>query len=330
MKVAFYSTCPYDIEYFQHTQSSHHFTFIKKILDESTMELAVGHDAICISPSDVVDRSIVKVLISLKIGLILVRSSSLDNIDTYATDYASITVKYLPGYSPQAVAEYAAALLISLNRKTHLAFQRMHTGNFSIEGLMGYNLNRKTIGIIGMGRIGFAFSNIMKGFGCYILANDLRKNIISPSEDVHYVALSHLLEQSDIISLHCTVNDTSKNIINEETLKKMKPGAVLINTSRGKLVDSQAVLKALKEGALGAYGADVYEHGNKIFNHTFKSAEEIDDPVLKELIQQPNVLLTFHQAFLTKEALQQVVRTVINELTYYEGLKDGSATHLMV
>lgn len=330
MRVAFYSTRFYDIEYFQPVQSSHHFTFIKEIFDATTVQLAKDHDAVCISASDLADKALIEELRLLKIGLIMVRSSTLDNVDTHAAHHANITIKFLPGYSPQAIAEFTAALLLGLNRKTHLAFEKTHTGNFSVKGLMGYNLHKKAVGIIGMGRIGQAFAGIMKGFDCRILANDLKKSAIPVPGNMQYVTLSYLLEHADIISLHCSLDEANTYMINKEALEKIKPGAILINTARGKLVDSKAILEALKKGSLGGYAADVYENESKIFYHTFNSVDEIDDPVLKELIQQPNVLLTAHQAYLTKEAMYQIARTTIHELTYYESLHDESASRLMI
>ena len=330
MKVAFFSAHAYDIAYFEGNQSSHQFTFIKEKLDPVTARHAEGMDAICIAATDMADEAVMTELNKMGIRLIMVRASGLDNVDAHAADKAGVVLKYLPGYSPQAIAEHTAALLLALNRNIHLAHERVCKGDFSIEGLMGFNLCNKTVGIVGIGRIGYAFAGIMKGFGCHILVSDTKQHVNITHNDMQLVSLSDLLRKSDIISLHCSLNDTSKAIINAQALRLVKPGAFLINTARGKLVDTNAVLEALDKGFLGAYGADVYAHESSFFYQTFKSAAEVNDPVLQALIRHPRVLLTAHQAFFTREAMQQMTRTVINELTYHENLTSGSADRLMI
>jgi len=329
MRVTFYSAHAYDIAYFEGNQSYHQFSFVKERLDLATARYAEGMDAICIASTDVADKAVITMLNKLRIGLIIVRSSGLDNIDTNAADNAGIALKCLPGYSPQAIAEHAAALLLTLNRNIHLARERVLKGDFSIEGLMGFNLYNKTVGIVGIGRVGYAFSRIMKGFGCRILGFDTKQNL-SAYDDIQLVSFVDLLQGSDIISLHCSLNDTSKSIINAQALELIKPGALLINVAQGKLVDTKAVLTALNKGTLGAYVTDVYEDESNFFYQTFQSIEKLTDPLLKMLIQHPNVLLTSHQAFFTKEAMQQMTCTIINELTYYESLTGGLADRLII
>lgn len=329
MRVTFYSTHAYDIAYFEGNQSYHQFSFVKERLGLATARYAEGMDAICIASTDVADKAVITMLNKLRIGLIIVRSSGLDNIDTNAADNAGIALKCLPGYSPQAIAEHAAALLLTLNRNIHLARERVLKGDFSIEGLMGFNLYNKTVGIVGVGRVGYAFSRIMKGFGCRILGFDTKQNL-SAYDDIQLVSFVDLLQGSDIISLHCSLNDTSKSIINAQALELIKPGALLINVAQGKLVDTKAVLTALNKGTLGAYVTDVYEDESNFFYQTFQSIEKLTDPLLKMLIQHPNVLLTSHQAFFTKEAMQQMTCTIINELTYYESLTGGLADRLII
>jgi D-lactate dehydrogenase len=330
MKVAFFSARPYDIEYFEDKRSPHQFTFIMEKLDPVTVKLAGNHEAICISSLDIADEPVLNSLCDMKINFIIVRASGIDNVDMAAAYHNDITVKWLPGYSPRAIAEHAVTLLLTLNRKIHIASERIRNGNFSIDDLMGFNLYDKTVGIVGKGRIGNAFAEIMKGFGCHILVNDTKQNINIIHDGLQIVSLSELLQQSDIISLHCSLDDSSKAMINTQTLQLVKPGAVLINTARGKLVDTKAVLEALDKGPLGAYAADVYENESMFFHQAFKFLDEIPDPVLKTLIQHPRVLLTAHQAFFTREAMQQMARTVINELTYQESLTGGLSDRLMI
>ncbi len=330
MKVAFFSARDYDIAYFDGNRSPHQFTFIKEKLDPVTVFLAKGMDAVCIAATDLADNAVIAAINKLEIRFMMVRSSSLDKVDTNAADKAGIVIKYLPGYSPQAIAEHAVALLLALNRNVHLAYERIMKGNFSIEGLMGFNLRDKTVGIVGLGRIGQVFANIMKGFGCHIIVNDTKQNVNITHSDMQFVSLPKLLQSSDIISLHCSLNDTSGAILNTQTLQLIKPGTFLINTARGKLVDTKAVLEGLNNGILGAYGADVYAQEHHFFNQTFESVNDLNDPDLRALIQHPRVLLTARQAYFAREAMKQMTRTVIKELTYQESLSGSSTDRLMI
>lgn len=326
MQVAFFDTHAYDMPYYKDSPSGHRFTFIEAGLSLDTVPLARGHEAVCVSIYDRLEESVLEALAALDVKLAVVRSSGVELVDFEAAKKHKITVKWLPGYSPEAIAEHAVALILTLNRKIHLVWQRVCQGDFSIQWPAGFNLYRKTIGIIGMGRVGYAFARIMKGFGCRLLAHDVQEFENLAAEGIEYTSLEDLLKRSDIISLHATLNHSNACIINRNTLQLMKPGAILINTARGGLVDTTAVLTSLKNRQLDAYGADVYEKESGIFSHTFKSIEQAGDPLLKELTLQPNVLLTAHQAFFTKEALHQMARTIINELTFYEELflKPGS------
>jgi len=330
MKVAFFSAKPYDIEAFKEDNPRHDIQFLSEGLDSDTAKLANDSDALCISPNDQVNDLTLKNLTPGKPSLIVVRSSGFDNVDFNAAQRHRITVKWLPGFAPHAIAEHAVALLLSLVRKTPQIFERVQHGNFSIEGLMGFNLYGKTVGIIGMGRIGSCFARIMLGFGCNVLAYDPVKKNDLISDGVTYVSLKKIFEQSDIISLHCALNEFNTGIISRSVLKSVKPDLILINTARGNLVDTTAVLDALKEHRISGYGADVYEKEGNAFYHKFESLRKVNDPLLVSLIKQPGVLLTPHLGFLTFEAMQQVARTVINELTYYENMNNGSADRLMV
>lgn len=330
MKVAYFSSKPYDIEAFKENNPRHDFHFFSESLNDKTAKLAKDSDALCISPNDQVNDLTLKNLTPGKTSLIVVRSSGFDNVDFNAAERRQITVKWLPGFAPHAIAEHAVALLLSLNRKTPQTFERVQQGDLSVEGLMGFNLFEKTVGVIGMGRIGRTFARIMLGFGCKVIAYDEVKNNGSIAEGVAYVSLKELFKQSDIISLHCDLNESNSGIVSRTALKSVKPNLILINTARGKLVDTKAVLDALKDHRISGYGADVYENEEDAFYHKFGSLDKINDPLLVSLIRQPGVLLTPHLGFLTFEAMQQVARTVINELTYYENQNNGSADRLII
>jgi D-lactate dehydrogenase len=330
MKVAYYSAMPYDIEAFREDHPRHDIEFFTESLNADTAKLAEDSDALCISPNNKVTDLTLKNLTSGKPSLIVVRSLSFDNIDINEAQRYQITVKGLAGFAPHAIAEHAVALLLSLNRRIPQAYERVNQGDFSAEGLMGFNLYRKTVGIIGLGRIGSTFAGIVHGFGCKVIAFDPLKKADSAIEDITFVSLKELFKQSDIISLHCDQNELSSGIISREALKSAKPDLILINTARGELVDTEAVLDALKEHRISGYGADVYANEGNVFYHKFNSLEDVNDPLLASLIRQPGVLLTPHIGFLTAEAMQQVARTVINELTYYENLTNGTADQLII
>lgn len=322
MKVAFYSAEDYVQKAFEANESVHSFHFIRERLDEETANLAAGFDALCVSPHDHVNERTLKILVKQNIALIIVRSSGFDNVNFKVAEKYKIPVKWLPGFAPHAIAEHAVALLLTLNRKIHLTYEKIMQGDFMIRGQMGFNLQGKTIGVIGMGRIGFTFAKIMLGFGCKVIAFDESKKNDYIHPGIVYVSLKELLQQSHIISMHCNLNEANTRIINQDTLKDVRPGAVIVNTARGKLVDTKAILEALKKDKLGGYAADVYESEQDIFHKKFSSLNKIKDPLLKELIRNPKVLFTPHQAFYTREAMKQMVQTVVNELTYFEGLNE--------
>lgn len=331
MKVAYFSAKPHDIEAFEKHNSGHDFQFFPESLNDKTIKLANSADALCVSPNDTVNEFTLKNLTQQgKPSLIIVRSISFDNVDLNAAQRYQITVKGLPGFAPHAIAEHAVALLLSLNRRIPQAFERINQGYFSVEGLMGFNLCKKTVGIIGLGRIGSTFARIMLGFGCKIIAFDPLKRVDPTIEDITFVPLKELFKQSDIISLHCEQNEISSGIISRAALQSVRPNLILINTAGGELVDTEAVLNALKEHRISGYGADVYANEKNVFYHKFDSLEEVNDTLLISLIRQPGVLLTPHIGFLTSEAMHQVARTVINELTYFENLTNGTADQLII
>jgi D-lactate dehydrogenase len=234
-----------------------------------------------------------------------------------AAENNGITILRVPAYSPEAVAEHALALILTLNRKTHKAYNRVREGNFSLERLVGFNISGKTLGIIGTGAIGKAFIKLLKGFNATVVAYDPYPSDELQKQGIRYTTLEELLSLSDIISLHCPLTPETKNMINAQTLEHVKPGAMLINTSRGKLIDTEAVIQSLRDKKLGSLGIDVYAEEEKLF---FKDLSEmiIDDDVISRLISLPNVLITAHQAFLTREALEQIAETTLQNLTDFE------------
>jgi D-lactate dehydrogenase len=241
----------------------------------------------------------------------------LDNVDQVALHDLNITLLYIPGYSPYSVAEQAVALLMGLLRHIPEAHQRVLTGNFSVDGLMGSDLHSKTVGIVGTGRIGKAFTRIMQGFGCKLLAYDIRPDRRLLESGVQYVSLRELLHASDVVSLFCPLTPLPEFLIDEQTLSIMKPGAILVNTGRGRLVKTTAVLDALDNDRLAGYAADVYERERAWFHYNF-SDKTIDDELLNRLRMHPRVLLTAHQGFLTEEAMQQISRSLLNQFSFYE------------
>ena len=251
------------------------------------------------------------------IQLIALRCAGYNNIDLKAAAEKNIKVMRVPAYSPQAVAEHAVALILTLNRKTHKAYNRVRENNFSLEKLTGFNLYGKTVGVIGTGIIGQCFAKIMLGFGCKVLAYDIKPNEELKASGVDYVELETLLETSDIISLHCPLNEHTHHLLNAEAFEKMKDGAMLINTGRGALIDTSAVVEALKSEKLGYLGIDVYEQESGLFFNDLSETVNKDDDFLR-LMSFPNVLITGHQGFFTKEALEQIAQVTLKNLTDFE------------
>jgi len=317
MRVAIFSTKQYDREYLDKANESHELVYFESSLSLKAIKLAEGFDAVCVFVNDPITRDVVHALSALGIRLIVLRCAGFNNVDIEETVRKHITVLRVPAYSPNAVAEHAVALILTLNRKTHKAYNRVREGNFSIERLAGFDIAGKTTGIIGTGKIGATFAGIMKGFGSKIIAHDLYPNKELISEGIEYLSLEEVFTRSDIISLHCPLTPETNQMINRNTLKLMKKGAMLINTSRGKLVDTEAVIDALKEGRLGYLGIDVYEQEEKLF---FKDLSEIiiTDDKISRLMTFPNVLVTAHQAYFTENALTQIARVTIQNITDFE------------
>lgn len=315
MKIAFFSALPFEQSWF-HSASNHEIIFIPQALSLQTAELAYGARAVCAFVNDDLSRPVLQVLKKMGISVVGMRCVGLDNVDRQAIDELGITLLTIPGHSPYSVAEQAVALLLGLIRHIPAASERVQAGNFSIDGLMGSDLHGKTVGIIGTGRIGKVFARIMLGFGCTVIAYDIRHDPQLMEAGVQYVLLSDLLQRSDVISLHCPLTTLTERIIHAESLSALKPSVVLVNTARGRLVDTEALLDALDAGKLAGYAADVYEHERAYFHFDY-SEKAIDDAVLNRLRHHPRVLLTAHQAFLTDDALKQMARNLLNQFTFY-------------
>jgi D-lactate dehydrogenase len=315
MKITFFSAKPYDIEFFNN--ENEHFGFeieyFETHLGPHIINAVTKTDAICVFVNDKVNAQVIESLAKQGVKVIALRCAGFNNVDLAAAKSHGIQVCRVPAYSPQAVSEHAVAMLLTLNRKTHKAYNRVREQNFSLQGLLGFDVHNKTIGVVGTGNIGKAFCKIMLGFGCTVIASDLYPNDELKNLGVSYLPLPDVLSQSDIISLHCPLNDQTKYMINKETIKSMKPGVMLINTSRGGLIDSKAAIKGLKSGHIGYLGIDVYEQEEKLFFRDL-STQIIDDDVIQRLMSFPNVLITAHQAFFTEDALKQISDITLNNI----------------
>lgn len=315
MKVAFFDTKPYDRIWFEPLakEYGYDFKFFEYKLNLETASLVNGYDAVCAFVNDTLDKDVIELLYQKQIKLIVMRCAGYNNVDVKAA-YKKLHIMRVPSYSPSAVAEHAAALLLTLNRKTHRAYLRTRDNNFSIAGLMGMDLKGKTVGVIGTGKIGQAFISICKGFQMRVLAYDAypQSNL-----DVTYVALDELFEKSDIISLHCPLTKETKHIISAENIEKMREGIILLNTSRGGLIDSEALIEGLKSKKIGGAGLDVYEEEGEYFFEDF-SEEIVEDDYLARLLTFPNVLITSHQGFFTREAMQEIAIVTMENLRTFE------------
>jgi len=321
MKIAFFSTKSYDREFFDHYVTTHEIIYFEARLDKQTASLAAGCNAVCVFVNDKLSRNTIIELKKTGIQLIALRSAGFNNVDLAAAKENGIPVVRVPAYSPFAVAEHAVALMLTLNRKTHKAYNRVREGNFSLERLTGFDLHGKTVGVIGTGKIGQIFCDIMMGFGCNVLAFDLIVHQPTVAKGVTYLPLVDIFEQADIISLHCPLNEQTKYIINEKTIEMMKKGVMLINTSRGALIDTSAAIHGLKSGRIGYLGLDVYEQEEKLF---FKDLSEniIQDDEILRLLSFPNVLITSHQGFFTEEALTQIAQITLKNIDDFESGKE--------
>lgn len=325
MRIAVFSSQPYDRRSLQEANRQHgilaaELVFHSEALSLQSAVLAQGCTAVCVFVNDVLDAPVLEALAGLGVRAILLRCAGFNNLDTAAAARLKLFVARVPAYSPEAVAEHTLALVLTLNRKTHRAYNRVREGNFALDGLLGYNLHGKTVGLVGLGKIGMAAARIFRGFGCRVLGHDPYP---PPAfgETGTVAPLDELLAASDIVSLHCPLTPATHHLIDRAALARMKPGAMLVNTSRGALIDTFAVIDALKSCRLGALAIDVYEQESELFFHDH-SGEIIADDAFGRLQTFPNVLITGHQGFFTAEALHEIAETTFFNLACFHNGAD--------
>lgn len=316
--ITVFSSKPYDRRYLTEANAKHghELRFIEARLDETTAALAQG-TVVCAFVNDRLNAAVLASLRTAGVEMIALRSAGFNNVDLEAARTSGMTIARVPAYSPNSVAEHAAALVLSLNRRTHKAYARVREGNFSLEGLSGFDLFDRVVGVVGTGRIGAAFARIMNGFGCKLLAFDPAANPDCVALGVAYVELQELLARADVISLHCPLTKETRHLIDEAAVGRMKPGVMLINTSRGALIDTRAVIQGLKSGQLGYLGIDVYEEEEQLFFEDL-SNEVIQDDTFMRLLTFPNVMVTAHQGFFTHEALTAIAETTLLNVSAFE------------
>ena len=337
MRFAFFDAKQYDIPSFSKygKENDIEFKYFETKLNEDTAELANGFDGVCIFVNDTANAAVIDKLYNMGVKIIALRCAGYNNVDVKHA-FGRVHVVHVPAYSPYAVAEHAMAMLLTSIRRIHKAYIRTKDFNFSLNGLTGFDLHGKTVGVVGTGKIGRVFIDICKGFGMKVIAYDK-----FPAEDsgINYVTLDEIFEQSDIISLHCPLTKETHHLINADTIESLKKGVVIINTSRGALIDAEALLEGIKSRKVGAACLDVYEEESDIFFEDY-SGHIVNDDVLARLISMPNVIITSHQAYLTEEALNNIAETTVenikeffqiggckNELCYHCGKTDNCKKH---
>lgn len=316
MKIVFFGVQPYDRESFGRVDAARNFEicYHRSHLNANNVSLAQGADAVCIFVNDTADAETVRRLAGMGVRLIALRCAGFNNVDLAAAARYGIAVVRVPAYSPHAVAEHAVALMLALNRKIHRAYWRTRDGNFSLHGLLGFDMFGKTAGIVGTGRIARELIRILKGFGMEVLANDPHPDEeYARSAGIEYVPLEELYVRSDIVSLHCPLTDRTRYMIGDVAIERMKPGAMLINTGRGQLIHTEALIDGLKEKKIGAAGLDVYEEEAAYF-YEDTSDRIMDDDVLARLLSFNNVIVTSHQGFFTREALDNIARVTMENI----------------
>ena len=314
-KIAFFGAKPYDIASFDKVNEKYNYDirYYKGHLNPNNVVLTQDTDAVCIFVNDTADAAVIDAMVDNGVKLLALRCAGFNNVDLKAAK-GKLPVVRVPAYSPYAVAEYSLALMLSLNRKIHRAYWRTRDGNFSLNGLMGFDMHGKTIGIIGTGKIAKILIRLLKGFGMRILAYDLYPDMkFAGEEGISYVSLDELYRESDIISLHCPLTDQTKYMIDKDSIDKMKEGLMIINTGRGQLINTNDLIEGLKEKKIAAAGLDVYEEEGEYF-YEDKSDKIIDDDVLARLLSFNNVIVTSHQAFFTKEALHNIAETTLQNI----------------
>jgi D-lactate dehydrogenase len=320
-RIAFFDAKPYDILSFDEVNKNYGFEikYFENHISSDNALLAKDHDAVCVFVNDLVNKDIIDIFLQGKVKLLALRCAGYNNVDLQAI-YDKIHAVRVPAYSPYAVAEHAAALMLALNRKIHRAYYRTRDGNFSINGLLGFDMYAKTIGIIGAGKIGRVMVDIALGFGMKVLVYDSFKDeAYAATKGIKYASLDEIYGASDIITLHCPLTPSTQHMINAEAIDKMKPGVMIINTGRGKLIDTRALIDGLKSSHIGSAGLDVYEEESEYFFEDFSNAM-VGDDILARLLTFPNVLITSHQAFFTKEALHNIADTTLSSIKeYFDG-----------
>jgi len=317
MKVAVFSSKSYDKTFLNAANEAvgHELVYYDSKLDASTAPLVGNAPAVCVFVNDVLDRATLEILHQCGVKLIALRCTGFNNVDLQAAGELGLTVVRVTAYSPYSVAEHAVGLILCLSRKYHRAFNRVREGNFSLDGLLGFDLHARTVGIIGTGKIGMVLAEILQGFGCRLLGYDAYPNPNFPKFNrAEYVTLDELYAQADIISVHCPLLPETHHLIDASALEKMKPGVILINVSRGALIDTEAMIEGLKSQKIGALGLDVYEEEEDLFFQDL-SFKIIQDDIFQRLLTFPNVLVTGHQAFFTQEALTDIATTTISNIS---------------
>ena len=325
MIVTVFSTKSYDRMFMKPAAGAAHvLNFVESRLTPETAVLAKGSDAVCVFVNDQVDAAVLRQFKDIGIRIVALRSAGFNNVDLTAAKTLGITVARVPAYSPEAVSEHAVALILALDRNIHRAYARVREGNFALDGLLGFNLHGRTVGIVGTGRVGAGVARIMLGFGCKVIAYDVMPNAECAAMGVTYTSLDTLLGEADIVSLHCPLTDATRHLINAASIARMKHGAMLINTSRGAMIDTTAVIQGLKNGTIGHLGLDVYEEEEDLFFEDM-SSEVIQDDAFERLLMFSNVLVTGHQGFFTHEALAAIAETTMANLSSFE--ETGQATN---
>lgn len=318
MKVACFSTKPYDREAFEAVEHEHELSYFRERLTESTAHLARGHSAVCAFANDILDAPVIHALSGLGCQVIALRCAGCNNVDFDALAETGMRAVHVPAYSPNAVAEHAVTLLMATNRHLLRSNRRLRDNNYALHGLAGFDLVDKTVGVIGTGKIGTIFSRILgAGFGAQVIAYDPYPNDHCREMGVEYVPLEDLFQRSDVISLHCPLTDDSHHLIDAQAIARMKNGVVIVNTSRGPVIDTQAAIEGVKSGQIGGLGLDVYEYEGGLFFEDH-SDEVLTDDLFARLMAFQNVVITGHQAFLTHEALDQIARQTLENLTCIE------------
>jgi D-lactate dehydrogenase len=327
MRVAVFSSKPYDETHLRAAAAAagHALDFFEARLSEDQVRLAAGYPAVCAFVHDDLGADVLRALADGGTRLVALRAAGFNNVDLATAAEVGIRVARVPAYSPYAVAEHAVALILGLIRRTHRAYNRVRDGNFALEGLLGYDIHGKTVGVVGTGRIGTVFARIMAGFGCQLLAFDPYPNDEMRALGARYVELPELFAEADIVALHAPLTAQTHHLVDRSVLGAVKPGVLIVNTSRGGLIDTEAAIEALKDGRIGWLGLDVYEEEDELGFFADHSADIISDDTFARLLVFPNVLITAHQGFFTQEALAGIAETTMANLTSFE--REGAPLH---